>query len=147
MTSLRHHAASLAFGFALAVAAAPLAAQTEAVSIASSVFVERQAESHRVLEPADRLRPGDRVVTIVSWKRAAPGGKFILTNPLPRSLHFQASAADDAEVSVDGGRSWGRIGTLHSGARLAAPEDVTHIRWRVVSLAPEGHIAYSAIVR
>ena len=143
MTSLRRPALCLA----LALTGAPLAAQTEPVMVASSVFVERQDESRRVLEPADRLHPGDRVVTIVSWKRAAPGGQFTLTNPLPRTLHFQASAADDAEVSVDGGRSWGRLGTLRYGARLATPEDVTHIRWRVASPAPEGRIAYSAIVR
>ena len=131
----------------LAFSTAPLAAQSEPVSVASAVYIERQDESHRVLEPADRLRPGDRVVTIVSWKRAVPGGQFTLTNPLPRTLHFQGSAADDAEVSADGGRSWGRLGTLRLGSHLAAPEDVTHIRWRVASPAPQGRIVYSAIVR
>ena len=146
MTSLRRPALCLA----LALTGAPLAAQTQAVSVASSVFIERQDESHRVLEPADRLRPGDRVVTIVSWKRAAPGGQFVLTNPLPRTLHFQASAADDAEVSVDGGRSWGRLGALRMGQRIATAQDVTHVRWRVSpaqAMAGSGRIAYAALVR
>ena len=44
----------------------------------------------------------------------------------------------------------GRIGTLRYGMRLATPEDVTHVRWRVPAdhaAAGRGQIAYSGIVR
>jgi len=126
---------------ARAVAPAP------AVTIDSAVYVERMSESSRVLQPADHLRPGDRVVTVVSWQRAARGGTFTLTNPLPRSLHFQGSANETEEVSVDGGRHWGRLGELRVGSRQATPEDVTHVRWHIANPAPAGRIAYSAIVR
>jgi len=118
------------------------------VALASKVYVEQVGDSGRVLQPAARLRPGDRVVTIVTWKREAPeGGTFTVTNPLPRALLFEGSAEDSQDVSVDGGRTWGRIGTLRLAGRLATPEDVTHVRWRIATPAPQGRIAYSAIVR
>ncbi len=75
---------------------------------------------------------------------------FTLINPLPRAIAYQASARDDEQVSVDGGRSWGRIGDLRLGARTATPEDVTHVRWRVPASSAasgSGRIAYSGIVR
>lgn len=118
------------------------------VALASDVYVEKAAESGRVLQPAAQLRPGDRVVTIVTWKRATGGGEtFTVTNPLPPALQFEESADERQDVSVDGGRNWGRIGTLRMGGRLATPEDVTHVRWRVITPAPRGSLAYSAIVR
>ena len=92
-----------------------------------------------------------RCVSIVSWKRANGasgfGGGFTVTNPLPRTVYYQESAAGDDEVSVDGGRSWGRLGSLRIAGHLATPEDVTHVRWRIATPAPHGRIAYSAIVR
>ena len=133
-----------AIAFATAVTGAALAVSPSVgqpiapVALASDVYVERVESDNRVLQPAERLRPGDRVVTIVSWKRAAPGGHFTVMNPLPRSLYFQGTADGDEEVSVDGGRNWRRLGSLRTANRFATPEDVTHIRWR---------IAYSAIVR
>ena len=121
------------------------------VALDSAVFVERLSENNvRSLEPATRLNRGDRVVTVVSWQRlgraSAPNG-FTLVNPLPRAIAYQASAREQEEVSVDGGRSWGRIGALRIGSRLATPEDVTHVRWRLPATAGSGRIAYSGIVR
>jgi hypothetical protein len=66
---------------------------------------------------------------------------------MPRTLQFQGSADGSEEVSVDGGRHWGRLGDLRVGSRLATPEDVTHVRWHIATPAPTGQIAYSAIVR
>ncbi len=117
------------------------------VAIVSDVFVEQAGESRRVLQPASLLRPGDRVVTIVTWKRSGAGRDFTVTNPLPRALQFQGSADGAEQVSVDGGRTWGRLGQLRAGGYVAVPEDVTHVRWRIATPAPQGRIAYSAIVR
>jgi hypothetical protein len=130
----------------------PAVAQSApAVALDSAVFVERTESGNvRSLEPASRIVRGDRVVTIVTWHRTGGNGGFTVTNPLPRSVAYQASARDDEEVSVDGGRNWGRLGTLRTGSRLATPEDVTHVRWRVsATLAAQGkgQIAYSGIVR
>ena len=121
------------------------------VILDSAVFIETQQPGNvRRLEPAARLNRGDRVVTILAWRRLAGDGAFTLTNPLPRAIAYQGSARDDEEVSVDGGRSWGKLGDLHAGSRIATPEDVTHVRWRVAAghaTRGQGQIAYSGIVR
>ena len=128
----------------------PVLAQAP-VALDSAVFVERlTANNVRSLEPASRLNRGDRVVTVLSWQRLGrPSGSngFTLVNPLPRAIAYQASAHDSEEVSVDGGRSWGVIGSLRYGSRLATPEDVTHVRWRLPASEGSGRIAYSGIVR
>jgi hypothetical protein len=120
------------------------------VSTQSTVFVERvQPDATRRLEPADRLVRGDRVITMVNWRRVARSSSpFVITNPLPTALSYQASAWDDQDVSVDGGRTWGRLEALRVGRRFATPEDVTHVRWRISPAArTRGQIAYSGIVR
>lgn len=122
-----------------------------AVSLDSAVFVERtSANAGRMLEPASELTRGDRVVYVVRWYKLGGDGGFVVTNPLPRSVYFQGSANGDEEVSIDGGRTWGKLGAMRLGGRIATPEDVTHVRWRVdprTASRGQGRIAYSAIVR
>ena len=143
--------ASLALASASSIALAGPAHAGPVVALGSAVYVEKAQQGNvRRLEPASQLVRGDRVVTIVSWQRLGGDGGFTVTNPLPRSVYYQRSADDDEEVSVDSGRSWGKIGDLRYGARLATPEDVTHVRWRVPAdraAAGRGQIAYSGIVR
>lgn len=117
-----------------------------AVALASDVFVEHTGTTNRILEPASKLRRGDRIVTVMRWKRAG-GGTFTLTNPVPSTIHFEGSADGTEQVSVDGGRTWGRLGMLTKANRIAVAEDVTHVRWHIATPAPQGRIAYSAIVR
>lgn len=148
MTTLRTPAI-LACCLALA---APLAARANpAVALDSAVFVEKSsARAGRMLEPAARLSRGDRLVYVVSWFKVGGSGGFTVTNPLPRSVYYQGSANGDEEVSVDGGKTWGRLDALRMGSRMATPEDVTHVRWRVppaTAAQGQGRIAYSAIVR
>lgn len=139
------------FATGLAAMLSQAAAAQPAIATDSAVYVERmQGNTARSLEPADRLSRGERVVTVVTWYRMGGDGGFTITNPLPRAIAYQASARDDQEVSVDGGRNWGRLGELRMGSRLATPEDVTHMRWRIPAGSAargQGQIAYSGIVR
>lgn len=133
--------ASIAF---LATAAA---ATESALSIKRSVFVEKPAEDGVSLEPASRLRTGDKVVLVMQWDGQVETRSFTLASEVPAPLAFQRTSRDGVEVSVDGGRSWGRLGALMVGQRAAAPEDVTHLRWRVAANEAPGMFSYSAIVR
>lgn len=119
------------------------------VALDSAVFVEKVSPGNvRSLEPAVRLGRGDRVVTLVTWRReSGDSGQFTVTNPLPRKIAYQGSAQAGEQVSADGGVTWGTLGTLRYGHRLATPEDVTHVRWRVTANRSSGQIAYSGIVR
>ncbi|HKX79773.1 MAG TPA: hypothetical protein VJM34_14740 [Novosphingobium sp.] len=140
-------AATPAFAWSFTLGATP------PVATRSAVFVEKQMPGRtRWLEPASALSRGDRVVTILSWQRLGngEGDGFTITNPLPRVIAYQKSARSDEQVSVDGGRTWGRLSDLRIGSRVASPEDVTHVRWRIPAdraAQGRGQIAYSGIVR
>lgn len=141
----------------LAILAALTAQTAQAAStptlIKSAIFVEKSKldgrPGIRSIEPASTLGAGDRVVTILDWR--APSGRQASTVSLamPRHLAYQRSSIGNEEVSIDGGRSWGKLGLLRvndgDGMRLASPEDVTHVRWRV--RGDNGRITYSAVVR
>lgn len=118
-----------------------------------ALFVERTrfaaTGAVHTLEPAQGLNRGDRVVTLLTWYRLGGSGGFTVTNALPPSVAYEPGQRED-EVSVDGGRSWGRLGALRMGQRIATAQDVTHVRWRVSpaqAMAGSGRIAYAALVR
>jgi len=150
--TIRAIAASLAGCLAMTAAAPAFAGAI--VALDSAIYVEHANGLTRSLREADRLNRGDRVVTILTWQKQGSGKSdntgFTVVNPLPRQVAYQRSARDDEEVSVDGGRTWGRLGELTVGGRLATAEDVTHVRWHVPpqqAAQGQGRIAYSAIVR
>ena len=129
------------------------------VQLQSAVFVERIGQTadgriERRIEPANILKRGDRLVLVVEWEGRPAGRSFAVTSPIPRTLAFQRTSQAGTEVSVDGGRHWGRLDGLklndRNGPRAASPEDVTHLRWHVTPDEAEdgtGRITYSAIVR
>ena len=82
---------------------------------------------------------------VVEWRAGSPS-RFTVQSAVPRELAFQRAGSEAVEVSIDGGRSWGTLGELKAGTRLASAEDVTHLRMKVAG-APAGRMTYSAIVR
>lgn len=123
------------------------------VALDTSVFVERTHLAPtgpvQTLEPARGLRPGDRVVTLLTWYRLGGSGGFVVTNALPATLAYQPGDRDE-DVSIDGGRSWGHLDMLRIGRRGAMAQDVTHVRWHVSpaqAMAGSGRIAYAGVVR
>lgn len=150
---------AVATGAVVQPAAAHAAAAAGPVQFASDVFVERFQPAPggriaRVLERADQLRPGDRLIFVVNWK-ASREGSFTVTNPLPRSIAFEGTSDGAEVVSVDGGHSWGQLEALSlrgpdGRMRRALPEDVTHLRWRIaapLAMLGAGHMTYRGVVR
>jgi hypothetical protein len=119
----------------------------DAVDIDRSVYIERTEAGARALEPATTLRKGDKVVLMLAWRAAPQGRGFVVESAVPGPLAFQRAADEAVEVSIDGGRTWGRLGQLRKGERLASAEDVTHLRLRVARAGTAGQLTYSAIVR
>jgi uncharacterized repeat protein (TIGR01451 family) len=85
--------------------------------------------------------PGDKVLFTLEVinNGAEPAGGFRATNPIPAAVKFTSVAEDWADVSVDGGTTWGKLAALTVKAknaegtadveRAAAAADVTHVRW------------------
>ena len=116
--------------------ALPVAAQD--VAIDSAVYRERADAGGRHIEPATRLVPGDRVVTILSWD-APRGGSYTVTSAVPRGLALQSASQPGLEVSTDSGRTWRRLSDPDN-----IPPATTHLRWQV---GGEGRLSYRAVVR
>lgn len=135
----------LGFASFACLAASPVIAEG-AVDIDRAVYVERSSEGVRALEPATTLRPGEKVVLVVEWRADSRGRQFTVQSAIPRTLAFQRAAHDAVEVSADGGRSWGELGNLKTGGRLASAEDVTHLRLKVAG-EHRGRMTFSAVVR
>ena len=139
--------ASLALlsGGALAAQSNLAANLSSKIQVTRSLYVERHDNGERVLEPANILRRGDKVVLVMRWSGASEAPHTTLASKIPAQLAFQRSGRTPSAVSIDGGESWGRLGELHRDGRIATAEDVTHLRWNVP--ASSGTLTYSAIVR
>ena len=142
--------------------AVPLAAETApAVVIASDVLVERTIKeadgtSRTERVAADRVVPGDRLVFRTTYRNDAANDArdFVITNPLHPAVQLAPDAAEGLTVSVDKGRTWGKLADLavpaaDGGTRPAIRDDVTHIRWTVGVIAPgqTGERAFAVIVK
>ena len=112
------------------------------VQLDSHVFLEKTVSdangrsSVKLEEPA-KVVPGDKLLFTIRY--ANNSGKaadnFVVTNPIPGAVEFAGDESAGAEVSVDGGKTFGRLAALKvSGAdsklRAAVPADVTHLRWK-----------------
>lgn len=145
----------------LGILAPSQAFAANSVTLSSMVFIEKAVadsagRSHIVLEEPKTVTPGDRLVFILNYRNAGqlPASDFIVTNPLPGAVAFQGGA-ESAQVSIDGGRSWGTLPALrvHEADghwRNARPEDVTHLRWVLKQAIPagaQGKLSFRGIVR
>lgn len=149
--------------------AAPVMLLSNSVALSSEAMIERQEigadgkERIVLKQPKDVIVvPGDRVVFTLRYvnKGSEPAADFRAVNPMPGPVQFVSVAEDWAEVSVDGGKSWGKLADLkvlvagEDGAaatlRAAAAEDVTHVRWifaKPIAPGAEGTISYRGMVK
>lgn len=139
------------------------------VTLRSDVKIERierdAAGKDKVIlhTPKDvAVVPGDNVLFSLFVKNggAEPAVGFKATNPMPAAVRFASVAEDWAEVSVDGGKSWGKLAALKVMAKDAAgtaevlrpatPDDVTHVRWvfsTVIAPGTERTVSYRGVVK
>ena len=132
------------------------------VTLASDVFVERvqrdaEGRATTVLEPPKAVAPGDRLIFVLSYRNGGdePASDFVVTNPVPDAVAFAGADGVEPEVSIDWGRSWGRLSSLtvarsDGAVRPAAPADVTHVRWSIRQPIPAGQggkLSFRAVAR
>jgi uncharacterized repeat protein (TIGR01451 family) len=137
--------------------AAPLIAANNSVVLSSEAVIERTEigadGKERTVAKAPKdviVVPGDRVVFTLKYANnsAEPANGFRATNPMPGPVQFVSAFESWADVSVDGGKSWGKLDELKvskpkadgtgSELRPAAAEDVTHVRWVFADAIPAG---------
>lgn len=150
------------------LAAAPVAAQpapapaaaASPVELVGSVqlvkITEVNGQKQQELVEPKVVVPGDRLVFTTRYRNAGtqPVNDFVVTNPLPGAVMLADEDADQHTVSVDGGKTWGKLAALtvadgQGGKRPATAADVTHLRWVLALLQPgaSGALTYHAIVR
>ena len=147
--------------FVIALLAPSLALAANSVTLSSAVFLEKtiadsSGHARIVLEEPQSVTPGDQLVFILNYRNAgnAPASDFIVTNPLPAAVAYSGSR-DSAQVSIDGGRSWGTLLALKVREsdgrwRNAMPEDVTHVRWALkhtIAAGAQGKLSFRGVVR
>lgn len=138
--------------------AAPAFAQAAPVSLKGDARVIRQVvengQTRETLEEPTKVLPGDRLVFTTHYSNGGdkPITDFVVTNPLPAPVKL--TRAGDFEVSVDGGKTFGalagfRVAGADGRPRAAELADVTHVRWKLASIAPgaSGDVRYFAEVR
>lgn len=121
--------------------------------------------------------PGDRVVFTLHYENTGkdPASRFLATNPMPAAIQFLSSTENWAELSVDGGKTWGTLdkltvteavtqvavpgtessrlgqkGVAETVTRAAEASDVTHIRWifaTPIQPGANGRLSYRGIVK
>lgn len=140
-------------GGALA-AASPAHAASEPVSITSNIMVEHtvtdaQGHAKTVLQEPGKVlvTPGEKLLISVNVANntAGPITGLKATNPMPEAVSFISANENWAEFSVDGGKTFGPLGSLKVTAadatvRAATPEDVTDIRWAFNDAIPAGTV-------
>ncbi len=150
---------------ALALVTAPVAlhaaAPTSPVSLKGDVKLEKtileNGKERIALVAPTVVVPGDKLVFSTAYANAGttPAVNFVVTNALPSGVALAPDAAAAAlEVSVDGGKVWGKLAALkvadgNGGMRAALASDASHVRWTLPVIAPgaNGLLTYHAIVR
>ncbi len=135
------------------------AALAQSVAITTRLFVEtyvtgKDGAIERQLKPASTVTPGDRLVYVVSYRNNGkqPATDFAITNPVPQHVAFAGDETAGAQMSIDGGKTWGaltalKVANANGTSRPARREDVTHLRWQLSQpIAPgtEGQVTFKA---
>jgi hypothetical protein len=115
--------------------------------------------THEIVDPSvthDKVVPGSHIIVVLEYHNnlTQPIDNFEYKDPLPAPLMLADDSADQFDVSVDGGKTFGKLSTLvvtdAKGARRAAQAaDVTTVKLIIPQIAPgaSGKIEFHATVR
>ena len=136
------------------------AATAEPIELKGDVKVDKlvgeKGQERHVLVAPDVVVPGDKLVFATMYRNtgAVAVSNFVVTNPVPSGIAYEGSTAPGLEVSVNGGKAFGKLAAMRvalgdGATRAALPADVTHVRWSLPQVAPggTGTVAFRAIVR
>lgn len=127
----------------------------------------------KLYSPSDiKVIPGDRLVFTNSYRNtgAVPVNGFVVNNPIHSAVSFVEVSEDWALVSVDGGKSFGKLDMLTVAVvseeaptgdgsseqvqalttRPAQPSDVTHIRWtfpNAIAAGASGKLGFRGVIK
>jgi hypothetical protein len=141
----------------------PVAAQAAAspISLVGDVKAEKVVTAPDGTETTEQVAPsaiipGDRLIfaTAYAHNGTEAVSNFVVSNPLPAAVRLAPDADPALDVSVDGGKTWGKLAALtfvnpDGTERSATHADVTHVRWVLPAIAPgaKGRLTYPAIIR
>ena len=145
---------------------------TPAVNIDSRVEVERTEETPdgksvtKVYDPSKvSVIPGDKLIFVNSYRNTGttPASNFVINNPVHPAVEFSSVNEDWALVSVDGGKTFGKLSELTvtkvdpAAAEGSAPvqmaaqaADVTDVRWsfpKPIPVAGKGELKFRGVVK
>ena len=145
----------------LAVSGVPAMAAAP-VELSSDVFVEKQQKRpdgsfSTVLAKPSLILPGDQMVFVVRYRNAGkkPATNFSVTNPIPSTIAFSGTSDGAEVVSIDGGKSWGKLSQLRvinadGTSRTAMMTDVTHLKWQMnhmLAAGDAGKLIFRGVVK
>ena len=145
-----------------ALLAAPIAAQQgKAITTSGDVMVVKtvtndSGEVETILVDPDIVTPNDKLRFRTEYTNTSEElvENFVMTRPLNSALLLFPGDNGGAELSVDGGQTFGSITELtvssdEGTVRPATEHDVTHLRWTVpqIEAGTTGEIIFYVIVR
>lgn len=153
---------NLAFSAILMVSAATPVMAASPVELSSDIFVETQQKRAdgsfaTTLEAPKMILPGDQLVFVVRYRNAGakPATNFTVTNPIPAAIAFSGTSDGGEIVSIDGGKSWGKLSQLRVSlaggeSRAALMTDVTHVKWhmnQMLAAGEAGKLIFRGVVK
>lgn len=120
------------------------------------VMAAEGADGEPRLVEAKNVVPGDTLVFTTSFRNQGGAAikDFVIVNPVPADVQLADEPGSEAEVSIDGAKTWGRLGDLtvaevNGQKRPATIEDITHLRWAFTEIpsGKTGRVRFSATVR
>jgi uncharacterized repeat protein (TIGR01451 family) len=156
----------VAFVFAFLSCGISIGAAADAMQVTTEAFQDvvvknKDGKPEKKRQPVKTAIPGGEVIYVITYRNTGdkPAENVVVNNPVPEHLAYIPGSAQGAgtrvEFSVDKGKQFGALETLrvkaaNGAVRMAKGEDVTHVRWVVLTPVSPGasdSVTYKAIIK